>query len=620
MNKLMKTSFCKYVVGLTLICSMFLLNTSCGGGGSSKNTSSDCSGCYFEPSLVNVGWTWLNPAPQGDSLYDNIWTNTQLIAVGANGRIMTSSNGVSWTIRNSGTTNALQSIAWSGTRLVVGGNSGTILTSDDDGVTWVKRSYPTGNLPAGLGTILSVIWDGTQFVAVGKNKLIIKSTDGVNWTLISLVGDGSSYNDLVDVAYSGSLYVAVGFTGKVLTSSDGENWSEVGAGIADILHSLAWTGSAFVAGGSSNAVYTSSDGINWTTHSVDAVSSTTSIPDLEVLGGVLYAVARGALDNDLFVSGDDGASWTAYQTGAASSLYSITKKASSWNVVGRAGVILNSSAISTWTSASSGIPSGLGAIAKKDDSSIIVAAGGGVTLTSTDGSTWTDVQHLNKNFQDITYGNGVFVAVGSSGVIKTSPDGINWSSMNSGIASRLNSVIWDGARFVVVGDSGKILTSTDGTVWAEQSSGVTQELNRIAWSGSEYIAVGSNGTILRSTDSVSWSSLASNTSQALTGIVWTGSTYVVVGYGYLETTKDFVTWQAPLGDGGELFTDVTMIGSRIIALGIFGTIFGSDDAVNWYRWGTPTENELSGAIEYNSTIMVVGSRGTILQSENMSGF
>jgi hypothetical protein len=51
------------------------------------------------------------------------------------------------------------------------------------------------------------------------------------------------------------------------------------------------------------------------------------------------------------------------------------------------------------------------------------------------GSTWTSqTSAANNQWQSVTYGNGLFVAVSSTGTdnrVMTSPDGINWTSRTS---------------------------------------------------------------------------------------------------------------------------------------------------------------------------------------------
>jgi hypothetical protein len=58
----------------------------------------------------------------------------------------------------------------------------------------------------------------------------------------------------------------------------------------------------------------------------------------------------------------------------------------------------------------------------------------------------------------VTYGNGLFVAVGTGGTILTSPDGVNWTVQASG-GNHLHSVTYGNGTFVAVGEGGTILTS-----------------------------------------------------------------------------------------------------------------------------------------------------------------
>jgi hypothetical protein len=59
------------------------------------------------------------------------WTGTQFATAGVSGTIMTSPDGIIWTVRNSGTTADLNAVAWTGAQLLAFGASGTILTSSD---------------------------------------------------------------------------------------------------------------------------------------------------------------------------------------------------------------------------------------------------------------------------------------------------------------------------------------------------------------------------------------------------------------------------------------------------------------------------------------------------------
>src|ERR1035438_6307717 len=79
----------------------------------------------------------------------------------------------------------------------------------------------------------------------------------------------------------------------------------------------------------------------------------------------------------------------------------------------------------------------------------------------------------------VVYGSNQFVAVGESGTILTSPDGVAWKSRNSGITNGgLYGIASGNGLFVAVGFSwddnyGVILTSQDGIVWTSRPLGVT---------------------------------------------------------------------------------------------------------------------------------------------------
>ena len=66
----------------------------------------------------------------------------KFVSVGDLGTILTSSDGISWTSRTSGTTQSLYDVSYGGSTFVAVGYSGTILTSSD-GTTWTSRTSGT---------------------------------------------------------------------------------------------------------------------------------------------------------------------------------------------------------------------------------------------------------------------------------------------------------------------------------------------------------------------------------------------------------------------------------------------------------------------------------------------
>jgi len=59
-------------------------------------------------------------------------------------------------------------------------------------------------------------------------------------------------------------------------------------------------------------------------------------------------------------------------------------------------------------------------------------------------------------------------------------------------------MLFSGNTFVAVGDSGTILTSPDGVTWTTRTSGTTYYLTAVTYGNGTFVAVGENGTILQS--------------------------------------------------------------------------------------------------------------------------
>jgi hypothetical protein len=97
------------------------------------------------------------------------------VAVGKDGTILTSPDGVSWTARTSGTSKSLSGVAYGNGTFVAVGGGGAILTSPD-GVSWTARTSGTSKGLSG------VAYGNGLFVAVGGGGAILTSPDGVTWT------------------------------------------------------------------------------------------------------------------------------------------------------------------------------------------------------------------------------------------------------------------------------------------------------------------------------------------------------------------------------------------------------------------------------------------------------
>ena len=84
-------------------------------------------------------------------------------------------------------------------------------------------------------------------------------------------------------------------------------------------------------------------------------------------------------------------------------------------------------------------------------------------------------------------------------IIYTSADGINWNQRSSPFGStHVRNVTYGGGKFVAVGDSGKIATSIDGITWALSESPIITNLYDVVYGASKFVAVGSSGKVITS--------------------------------------------------------------------------------------------------------------------------
>ena len=214
------------------------------------------------PVTVTRHWVSQVSAASGKLLSGVTWTGTQFVAVGEGGTIVTSPDGLSWTLQASGTANQLQAVGASGSRLVATQYNSTTVLSSPDGVSWT--SHPTS---ADVQSLVGVAGSATQFVAVGTTTssggAVLTSPDGVTWT----AQDAGCSTGLSGVVWSGTQFVAVG--GAIATSPDGVTWTPRALpGGGYFLSSVAWSGTQFVAVG--GAIATSPDGVTWTLQGCNA--------------------------------------------------------------------------------------------------------------------------------------------------------------------------------------------------------------------------------------------------------------------------------------------------------------------------------------------------------------
>jgi hypothetical protein len=549
-------------------------------------------------SAQNTTWTWVNPQPQGNSFNDVAHNDSLFVAVGSQGIIFTSADGQNWTPRNSGTIEQLSVVVWNGSQFLVSGSAGSMLRSSD-GLTWTVS-------PSGI-TASDMLWDGSQYVAAGTAGKISTSPDGLNWT--SRVSGAGNFDSIRYISWNGSQYVAYLYPDTLLTSPDSITWT-MHENIVNNLVGLVWNGSQFLTMGGT-AVYTSVDGLTW-----QNIGSADNSQLWTIMWDGTQYVGGGA--SGMVATSPDGLSWTTQTSNATETIWNIDFNGTRYVAVGLKGTLVSSLDGNNWITQ---LPT---AVVTSSDWSDVIWDGSkflalgqttgsitGAIYSSPDGISWTLVFENSKAFKSIASDGSQFVAVGFSGNIVTSSNGVDWTSRTSGTSQTLYSVVWDGSRFVVVGSWGTILTSTNGTNWTAQTSGTTESLQGIEWDGSLFVAVGTKGKILTSPDATTWTSQTSGAFQTLNDIVWSGVKFLVAGQNNtLLTSSDGITWTSQtIGNFGH-YQMAQWNGSEFVT-SYDGFLYTSPDGVDWTA--QTTGSSTIKAVAWNqATVIAVGSGGTIL--------
>jgi hypothetical protein len=263
--------------------------------------------------------------------------------------------------------------------------------------------------------------------------------------------------------------------------------------------------------------------------------------------------------------------------------------------------------------------------------------------------TWTlQGQSVTTNaLRGVTYGNGLFVAVGSGpnvfgldgpSTILTSPDGITWTVRDSGITNGLLAVAYGNGRFVAVGRGvfAKLVTSSDGVGWTQQdySAGVSCWLTGIGYGSGQFVAVGginpggviccAPAFILTSPDGINWARRTNIISGELSGVANGGGRFVAVGAWdtfELVSSLDAVAWSHPDVGFSPLVPlyKVAYGNGRFVAVGAgvgYGSVVMSVDGAFWTKqpYGVP---DGSSDIAYgNGAFVAVGPDSYVNPSVN----
>lgn len=457
--------------------------------GSDYNYQTNTSTTLILTSPNGLTWTNRSAALAGVDLSSVVAAGSTLVAFDGSksaytGIIAPADGSITWTKRTLGTIGGLTYGAWNGTKLVgVGDATGT----STNGIVWVEKASPSKN---GFNDIT---WTGSKFIAIAYPSGIYTSTDGVTWTPPTTPENSLP---LFAVAWSGTQFCAVGGdpervkTALIYTSPDGVTWTQRASTLKVALLAITWSGTQFCAVGANGTIATSTNGIAWTTRTS---GTTLDLHDVTWGANQFVAVGGNEINEDGFpraggsilLTSKDGIAWTRRPIPTGKPLE---------------GVVFNSNSQLTFGP----LPTFGPMFVAVGRSTYDGGQGEAVVLTSPDTVTWTPRSSgvTGTDFQRISRTpNGYSATTGNFGVY-ASNDGSTWFPVGAPVApatsdvNALHGITLAGSQVIAVGGSGSIVSSPDGLAWTTQVSLVRSgELFGVAASPTTVVAVGANASI-----------------------------------------------------------------------------------------------------------------------------
>lgn len=255
--------------------------------------------------IVNGSWASVDSTGIEDWINAARYANGRWVAVGDNGGVYRSTNGISWqaaypTYRHDqqekgfvGTTRNLHGVDFGMGRWVTVGERGMIRVSTNNAVTWFAATNSSSE------HLYDVRFAEGQWICVGENRTVLRSLDGLRWDLVHWEQPADATNTglasrpfpyyweacntptnagpgipvsyierefgqaLRQVDFGGGLWIAVGDKGGVFNSTDGVHWSQSATLDGGSLGAVRYSPEGWMAAGEDGAAFDSTGGQDW---------------------------------------------------------------------------------------------------------------------------------------------------------------------------------------------------------------------------------------------------------------------------------------------------------------------------------------------------------------------
>jgi len=565
----------------------------------------------FVASWILLGLSFVNTAHTGPINWQTRRTGTRaeikavtygngvFVAVGTNGTILRSGDGIFWNFRNNPAEKNFNDVVFGNGFFLATADTGNFDRSEvytsADGRNWVKRNTDSTN------SLTALSFGNGIFVAVAKTlapgaRGVAFSTNGVNWRFINL-------GDIYSIAFGSNIFVASGDNYRTWRSGDGRTWTSAASFTTPGFATMTYGAGRFVGVRGNGGSAVSFDGINWSLGGGQNIQPVTSV----AYGNGVFIVVGGA--GNAFAVSSDGLSWMNIAFYPPAKILDITSANGSFIAVGESGLMLQSFNAATWEkrvpgSFCSDIAFGSG---------VFVGVSGSNIVSSANALEWElRATAAPKTLHDVIFANGIFVSVGDEGTVFTSTDGVTWILRDTGIGNDLLGVAHGNGIFLAVGRQGRAATSVDGVAWTSRYAGRTDnDLISVAFGNEMFLALGHVGRLFTSPNGVDWSNVFQGTA-GKRSVAGRSEAFVMAGVSgtILATTDGQVLQTVPSGVTNEL-KSVTFVNGEFWAVGKEGRILSSSNIVDWLVSIVNTNVDWSDLTHGKSLYVAISENGFV---------
>ncbi len=593
----------------------------------------------YEPVPVMMtstdGITWTERALEmpayntlsGASVQQIVWTGSAFIAsTSSTGTVIwVSTDGINWRYKSGPIGASTVYLTYGNGRALMMNTSGTYSTSVDNGTTWVSQ----GSM--GLGSVIGVVYNGTNFVAVNSGGAVSTSSTGIGTGWTSQTGLTAATYTQVGVAgtalvvtVSGSVttmhYNTTNGTGSwtaralPITISSGRISYD---GTNAILSSNAGSNSQFVA-------FSNPAGTLTTVNAPRSIVSASTLTAFYANGNIIipsYNNANGGALISVFVSSNVGSTWAerSLYAGWNSLMTSMNNTLLSSTVFGGKAYFAARYRPVIWSVEENGTSFRARVLPMGSNTSPAVTC----QAVGSNGSIMVAFSYDSTNFRTLISTS----TDGNSWTLRTTPAGLP-TTLGTGAPTVWTNIVWNGTIFLATSNTFFGMTSTDGITWTLQYLPVQEVVaGGIAYGAGSFflsstIPVSSTSTLgyvsyYTSTDGVTWTVKSSpakyqNSSTAVY-FASDGTTVMMMPNSQLSTPSGVQYWTTTDGANwtrGQAYGYGSALTNSRQIVNYGGTFFAGSMASMDGKFWFSTGSDISSPIPMSATT-VFGFTGSI---------